>query len=103
MCANLTVYSLILHSRFAPQFIKQGRQDEGFHPRLPGQIDTGSCELVQRRESPEDKFALVLATINVYFDFVFDFFYWLCWEPSTSVPIFSLGVATTTQHREQNV
>lgn len=34
---NLTVYSLILHGRFAPQFIKQGRQDEGLDARQPGQ------------------------------------------------------------------
>lgn len=37
---NLPVYSLILHSRFAPQFIKQGHHGEPLHARLSGQIHT---------------------------------------------------------------
>lgn len=117
MCVNLTVYSLMLHNHFAPQFIKQGRQDEGLHARQPGQIGSVSYELVLK--SPEDNFALPLATINPYFDFFFDrfdFVYGLCWDenarssyglsgrppwcdlkPSTIASIFTLGVAAEQQ------
>lgn len=125
---NLPVYSLLLHSRFAPQFIEQRRHNEALHAWLPGQIHSVSCEAVQQHSSLEGNFALPLATLKPCLDFVFDrldFVYWLCWEwecQELSRP-FWLSTAVwseakhncfhllsrcgcwvaTKQHREQNV